>query len=159
MKGPIPLIFGILLSLPAAAFTLDFSSDVGASIPPDLTVNVFGYGDVEFSAGFGSVLEVGNKFQNDDGSAAASLQMVGGDTVNITFLGTQPLNVDFDFVGVGVGEVFQTFQTGPQSYFVALQSSANGAGIASVSFNVVPEPSTALLSLVGAFALALRRRR
>jgi MYXO-CTERM domain-containing protein len=44
-------------------------------------------------------------------------------------------------------------------YLAALQGSGDGAGMLSVSFNAVPEPSVAMLGLLGAFGLLIRRRR
>ncbi|HVJ46644.1 MAG TPA: PEP-CTERM sorting domain-containing protein [Luteolibacter sp.] len=146
------------------AFTLDFASSVGSTIPSTLIVNVPGYGDVSFSAGFNAVqgitsaLEVGTDF-----FGAPSLQFDNGDTVYVNFLGTLPSDVSFEQVAISTGtnEEFIVLQTGSNEFIVSLQNSGNGAGILAANFNAaqVPEPSASLLGLVGLTGLVIRRRR
>jgi hypothetical protein len=73
------------------------------------------------------------------------------------------LNVDFDFVGVSAGENFvvQKDLFTPQAFLVTLQGSGNGAGLYAVSWTAecVPEPASAMLGLLGAMILVIRRRR
>ena len=164
MKRHITLAAVALSALPSSAFTLNFNDHLGATVPPGLTVEVPGYGDVGFRAGFSSDLKVGSSHNPDNGATAASLQFMKGDSVHITFLGPRPLSVDFDFVGLSSGEAFRVLQTGSGSYFVILQGSGDGAGLTTASFRThpetrVPEPGTSLLSLLGAVGLAIRRRR
>jgi len=146
------------------AFTLDFVGYEGTTLPANpLVIFVPGYGDVRFDAGNGSTLVVDSAYQNDNGSAAPSLSFNERDALKVTFLGAQPLNVDFDFVGVSAGENF-TVQPDlfvAQSYLINLQGSGDGAGLHAISWKqqAVPEPSSALLGLIGSAALLLRRRR
>lgn len=143
------------------AFTLDFASSVGTTVP--MTINVPGYGDVAFTKGFSSAsdLNVGTSF-----FGAPSLQFDNNDCVNVTFLGALPSGFGFDAVGLtsggtGGSENFVWLQTGANQYAIQLQNSTDGAGIASISFSAdsVPEPSTSLLGLVGLTGLVIRRRR
>jgi hypothetical protein len=146
------------------AFTLDFVGYEGTTLPANpLVIFVPGYGDVRFDAGNGSTLVVDSAYQNANGSAAPSLSFNERDALKVTFLGAQPLKVDFDFVGVSAGENF-TVQPDlfvAQSYLVNLQGSGDGAGLYAISWQqqAVPEPSSALLGLIGSAALLLRRRR
>jgi MYXO-CTERM domain-containing protein len=145
------------------AFSLDFASSVGSSIPSTLIVNVPGYGDVSFTAGFNPIqgaassLEVGTNF-----FGAPSLQFDNGDTVYVSFLGSLPSNVQFDQIAVSTdGEKFIVLQTGANEFVVSLQDSNNGAGIGAVNFTAdsVPEPSASLLGVLGLTGLVVRRRR
>ncbi|BCU78451.1 hypothetical protein [Luteolibacter sp. LG18] len=144
------------------AFTLDFVGYEGSTLPPNpLVINVPGYGDVRFDAANGSSLVVNNAYQNDNGSAAPSLSFDQGEALQVTFLGAQPLNVDFDFVGVSSGESF-TVQPDlfvSQSYIINLQGSGDGAGLYAISWTQVPEPTSAMLGVIGSMVLVLRRRR
>ena len=49
----------------------------------------------------------------------------------------------------------------PQAYLVTLQGGGDGAGLYAISWNTeaVPEPTSALLGLVGGAIFAFRRRR
>lgn len=144
----------------AHAFTLDFVGVNGANLPPSpLVISVFGYGEVSFAPGFGtSALEVGNQYQNDAGTVRTSLEMDANESIVVTFLGADPLNVDFDIIGLGVGESVGLVQLSSTSFIVSAQG-GDGAGLQSVSWGAVPEPSSALLGAAGALILTLRRRR
>jgi hypothetical protein len=145
------------------AFTLDFIGYEGTTLPDSpLVINVPGYGDVSFAAAPGTIAQVDSAFQNDDGSAAPSLSMDQGEAIVVTFLGNQPLNVNFDFVGVGSGEYFivQEDALNNQSFLVSLNGvKADGAGIYGISWSQVPEPSSAMLGALGTALLVIRRRR
>jgi len=164
MKTTIALAIASLCGLTAvsSAFTLDFVGYDGTTLPPNpLVINVPGYGDVRFDAGTGSSLVVNSAYQNDNGSAAPSLSFDQGDALQVTFLGKQPLHVDFDFVGVSPGESFNVqpdlFKS--QTYLLNLQGAGDGAGLYAISWTQVPEPSSALLGVLGTSILVLRRRR
>lgn len=165
MKNSIALAIACLCGSMAAsnAFTLDFIGYEGTTLPDSpLVINIPGYGDVSFAAVPGTVAQVDNAYQNDDGSAAPSLSMDQGETIAVTFLGNQPLNVNFDFVGVGTGEYFvvQEDALNSQTFLVTLNGvNADGAGIYGISWTQVPEPSSALLGALGTALLVLRRRR
>ena len=146
----------------SSAFTLDFVGYDGATLPNNpLVIFVPGYGDVRFDAANGSSLVVNSAYQNDNGSAAPSLSFDQGDALQVTFLGAQPLNVDFDFVGVTAGESFtvQPDLFASQSYILNLQGSGDGAGLFAISWTQVPEPASAMLGALGSALLVLRRRR
>lgn len=145
-----------------SAFTLDFVGYDGTTLPNNpLVIFVPGYGDVRFDAGNGSSLVVNSAYQNDDGSAAPSLSFDEGEALQVTFLGAQPLKVDFDFVGVSPGENFtaQPDLFGNQSYIINLQGGGDGAGLYAISWTQVPEPASAMLGVIGSALLVLRRRR
>lgn len=167
MKTKIALAMALFCGPTAVsnAFTLDFVGYEGTTLPPNpLVIFVPGYGDVRFDAANGSTLVVDSAYQNDNGSAAPSLSFTERDALKVTFLGAQPLKVDFDFVGVSAGETFtvQPSLFEAQSYLINLQGSGDGAGLYAISWQqqqTVPEPSSALLGLIGSAALVLRRRR
>lgn len=164
MKTKLPLIAALSCGMCAtgSAFTLDFVGLLGTSLPPNpLTITIPGYGDVNFAAGNGSTLVINDAYENDNGFGAPSLSFDQNEVVLVTFKGLKPLNVDFDFVGVSVGESF-TVQADPfvdQAFLVNLQGSGDGAGIYQISWNAVPEPTTSLLGAMGCALLVLRRRR
>jgi hypothetical protein len=166
MKMKIASAMALFCGLTAVsnAFTLDFVGYEGTTLPANpLVIFVPGYGDVRFDAANGSTLVVDAAYQNDDGSAAPSLSFGERDALKVTFLGAEPLKVDFDFVGVSAGENFTVqpalFET--QSFLINLQGSGDGAGLYAISWQqqAVPEPSSALLGVLGTAALVLRRRR
>lgn len=158
MKCLLSSVF-LISAFHANAFTLDFVGVNGATLPPSpLVINVFGYGEVSFAPGFGSALEVGNQYQNDAGTVRTSLEMDANESIVVTFLGADPLNVDFDIIGLGVGESVGLVQLSSTSFIVSAQG-GDGAGLQSVSWGAVPEPSSAFLGSAGALLLALRRRR
>ena len=73
------------------------------------------------------------------------------------------MKIDFDFVGVGLGEDFALAQIDAQNFTIGFTSDAGAsidpqAGLRAISFDAVPEPSSALLSSLAALGL-LRRRR
>lgn len=145
----------------ASAFTLNFGSVAPGPIPSPLVVNIPGYGDVSFVAGFNAVTsttsapEVGTSF-----FGATSLQFADGDTVHITFLGGVPDSITPDSIAlsIGTGEEF-ILSGGGTDYTITLFNSPDGAGLTSIAFDAVPEPSAAALGLLGAAGVLLRRRR
>lgn len=150
------------------AFTIDFNglvvphlTTVDASTP--LVINVAGYGDVKFEVGPASadILVVDTNHSNDGGTTFQnSLELDPGETVLVTFLGPQAINVDFDIIGINDGESANPVPVGFSGDEYQLDAiGGNGVGIAAISWNVVPEPSSGLLVLVGVSALMLRRRR
>lgn len=162
------------MSLSASALSQAFTIDFNALVVPSgttitaatpLTVDVAGYGDVKFEVGGSDVVQVGNTYQNDAGTTIVnSLEMDAGDTVLVTFLGPEALNVDFDIAGLTPGEEsVQITQHAILTFEFQVNTIGNpgsdGAGIAAVSWTAVPEPSSALLGMLGVGALVLRRRR
>lgn len=167
MKMKTPLLLAALAAgFPAisSGFTLDAVGydGTGLSLNP-VSVFVPGYGELIFEAAVGSSLVVNSAYQNDNGFGGPSLNFDQNDAIRITFTGAEPLNVDFDFVGVSAGESFvvQKDLFTPQSFLVTLQGGGDGAGLYAISWNTqaVPEPASALLGLIGITVFAFRRRR
>ena len=169
MKKIIPLAAALIAISTSVgnAFTLDaVGYEDGVLSGSPVSIFVPGYGVLVFEAATGSSLVVNDAYLNDNGCGAPSLSFDQNEAVKVTFNGAQPLNVDFDFVGVSAGEKFdvQTLTDGlftPQAYLVTLQGSGDGAGLYSISWNTecVPEPTSAMLGMFGALAFILRRRR
>ncbi|MGJ8697878.1 MAG: PEP-CTERM sorting domain-containing protein [Verrucomicrobiaceae bacterium] len=180
-------------STTAHAFTVDFSSHLGSSTtyilgdldpgPPSLVpivVNVPGYGDVEFqilrSVDSGPQLSgesyrstVTTEFTNEAPEPIPALGFSDQTRVEVTFKGDLPINIDFDYVGVGLGEDFALSNgTPPDGNHIVIDFSSiagptpsggpNQAGLRSISFEAVPEPSSALLGGIALLGL-LRRKR
>lgn len=166
MKLTTPLVAALLAGMPAisSAFTLDAVGYGGSelSLNPQ-SVFVPGYGELIFEAAVGSALVVNSAYENDNGFGAPSLSFDENEAVKITFNGLDPLNVDFDFVGVSAGENFvvQKDLFTPNAFLVTLQGSGDGAGLYAISWNTeaVPEPTSAMLGLIGTAIFAFRRRR
>lgn len=166
MKMKIPLIAALAAGMPviSSGFTLDavgYSGDE-LSLNP-VSVLVPGYGELIFEAAVGSALVVNSAYQNDNGFGGPSLNFDQNDAIKITFNGLEPLNVDFDFVGVSAGESFvvQKDLFTPQAFLVTLQGGGDGAGLYAISWKTqaIPEPTSALLGLIGTAVFTFRRRR
>lgn len=166
MKMKLPLLAALVAGLPMAssAFTLDAVGYEGAelSLSP-LSIFVPGYGFVIFEAVPGSTLVVNSAYENDNGFGGPSLSFDQNDAVKITFGGLEPLNTDFDFVGLSTGEIFDVQEDlfTPQTFLVALRGGGDGAGLYAVSWETecIPEPTSAMLGLIGTAVFAFRRRR
>ncbi len=144
------------------AFTLDAVGYAGGTLEQTpFSVFIPGYGELVFEAVTGSSLVVNSAYQNDNGFGGPSLSFDENESVKITFVGPEPLNVDFDFVGQSAGESFVIEKDvfTPQAFVVSLKGGGDGAGLYAVSWNAVPEPASATLGLLGAAMLVLRRRR
>ena len=140
-------------------FTLDFVADVGANLPPDLVINVPGYGNVQFTPLAGSTLVVGTTYQTG-GVPTPTLQFDSGEIVQVTFLALTPSSLAFDFLDVSPGEsTFVNTTADPKVFTVQLSGSGDGAGLQQITFTAVPETSAATLGLLGSGLLMLRRRR
>ena len=170
MKTKLPLIAATYCGLCAvgSAFTLDFLSvPTGTPIPPSLTINVPGYGDVRFDTIGNSILIVDDRYENDSPgqTSSPSLNFDSGESVKVTFLGLEPIDVEFDWVGVNAGEFFIAAPgLSPNEFVITLNGSTtpaanNGAGLYEIGFNQVPEPSASLLGVLGATMLLIRRKR
>jgi len=160
MKTKLPLIAALYCGLSSigSAFTLDFSGLSLGTLAP-FTINVPGYGDVNFSPGLGSALTI----EEFAPGATKAISFDKNESVIVTFLGAEPINVANEYIGVGIGEFF-TFDlagTDPNVFLVTLNGTGQtaNAGLQSVIFEQVPEPSTSLLGALGTALLVLRRRR
>jgi hypothetical protein len=145
-----------------SAFTLDAVGYEGGTLENNpFSIFVPGYGELVFEAVNGSSLVVNSAYQNDNGFGGPSLSFDENEIVKVTFNGAEPLNVDFDFVGQSAGESFviEKDLLTPQAFLVTLRGQGDGAGLYAMSWNTVPEPSSAALGILGTAILVLRRRR
>lgn len=163
MKIKYPLVAALLIGMQAvsSAFTLDIATYQGPLSSTPASINVPFYGEVSFEWGAGSNLVINSDYQNDNGFGGPSLNFDNGESLKVTFNGAAPLNVNFDFVGVSVGEYFavSTDLINPQAYNITFNGAGDGAGLYAVSWNTVPEPTSAMLGLLGGAFFAFRRRR
>ncbi|MGJ8696994.1 MAG: hypothetical protein ACSHYF_11805 [Verrucomicrobiaceae bacterium] len=181
----------------ASAFTVDFSQHLGATtryigpglappgspVPPatitPIIVNVPGYGDIEFQVEFSNDLgpkvsvenyhaTVTQEFTNQSPDPINALAFSHQTKVSMSFKGSTPVDIDFDFVGVGLGEEFDLVKVDDHNGTIEFSSIAglidptkgegNQAGLRSVSFNAVPEPTSALFGSLALLGLLSRRR-
>jgi len=167
MKMKLPLLLAaIALGMPAIsnAFTLDAVGYGGSELALNpQSVFVPGYGELIFEALPGSALVVNSAYENDNGFGGPSLNFDQNESIRVTFAGLEPLNVDFDFVGVSAGEGFTIERDlfTPQAFILTLNGAGDGAGLYAISWNTqaVPEPSSAMLGLLAGSFFAFRRRR
>ncbi len=144
------------------AFTLDAVGYEGGVLNQNpFSIFVPGYGELVFEAGPNSSLVVNSAYENDNGFGGPSLSFDQDESVKVTFNGPEPLNVDFDFVGQSAGESFVIEKDlfTPQAFLVTLKGQGDGAGLYAMSWNAIPEPTSAALGLLGSAMLVLRRRR
>jgi hypothetical protein len=153
MKLTLSAALLVAASATSHAFTFNFSGYEGSELPPTvIEAPVPGYGTVRF---------VDNTHQNSDGSGAPSLSFQTNESVKVTFIGLNPKDVNFDFVGVSTGEYFVTEldPVTPQAYIVTMRGVSGNAGLYAVDWNQIPEPSSALLGVLAGAVCVLRRRR
>ena len=150
----------------AQAFTIDFKALVvplGTTVTSGspLTINVSGYGDVRFEVGGSDSLVVGTTHSNDGGTTFQnSLELDPGERVLVTFLGPQAMNVNFDIIGIDSDETATPIEIGFSGDEFQLDAiGGNGVGIAAISWDAIPEPSSSLLVLMGVGTLLFRRSR
>lgn len=159
MKTKLPLIAALYCGLCSvgSAFTLDFSGlNVGDTLPQ--TIFVPGYGSVSFAATNGT-LEI-KKFAP---GAQNAIAFDFAESISITFNNAVPINVTNQYIGVNPGESFAFLPDAidPKVFSLTMAgaSPSGAAGLQSVVFDQVPEPSTSLLGAMGVALLVVRRRR
>ncbi len=158
MKTKLPLIAALYCGLSAvgSAFTLDFSGlNVGDALPQ--TINVPGYGTVSFAPTNGSL-----SIQQFAPGAEKAIAFDFADAISITFNNAIPINVTNQYIGVNPGEsfIFLPDAVDPKVFSLSMGGvSTSQAGLQSVVFDAVPEPSTSLLGAMGVALLVIRRRR
>ena len=150
------------------------------------TVTVDNYGTVTFTnitPNTESSIAIGNNFLDNDGNNVKSLELEGmgvdeetpieAEVIMVTFNGAEVTNAQAVFAGnsanpFDVGIFIQdSDDDGPLSgpvdgaYYAATIGApgSDGVGLQSISWDVVPEPSSAALGALGMSMILLRRRR
>jgi hypothetical protein len=163
MKLKTAFVAALLGMAPAigGAFTLDAVGYEGGVLSQNpFSIFIPGYGELVFEAVGDSSLVVDSAYQNDNGFGGPALSFDQDEAVKITFNGPEPLKVDFDFVGQSAGESFVIEnELSSQVFTVTLRGQGDGAGLYAMSWNAIPEPSSAALGLIGSMMLVFRRRR
>lgn len=158
-------------SLSASAFSVDFNDLVGQTIQNPAAAGelnrfeilVPGYGSVTILANSGKTLALGQSFSNDT-TTINSLEFDDEDSVTVRFNGPTAINIDFDYVGFSFGDDFDVIAVANPSmdtdYIIQFETTLQdgSAALREISFDAVPEPSTALLCGLSLLGL-LRRRR
>lgn len=107
------------------------------------------------------------EFTNQSNDPIPALAVSDQTEIQITFIGSVPFDIDFDFVSVSLGEDFTLGKIDDNTYTARFSSAAgpifigndpNQAGLSSISFNAVSEPSSELLSGIALLGLLKRRR-
>lgn len=150
----------------ASAFSLDFDGLSGTQLDSGspLTFNIPGYGTVLIEVASTEILDVNSDFSIPGDGITEALEFDDGEAIQITFNNAAPSNVAFAYVGVDVGtEDFDSnVVNAPFVYSLEFDSTAqptNTAGLKSITWTAVPEPSSAMLAVLGGLGLATRRRR
>jgi len=135
----------------------------------DLVVKVVGYGDVTFSyigANQLGAVESGTQYAGQFGEPpASSLEFGFGDVVQVTFEGSTDFSTDPFFAVAGVNsndlnrQDVSTEKDGSVWNLTYAGAENTGAGLVSVTWDAVPEPSSAALGALGMSMILLRRRR
>jgi hypothetical protein len=153
------VIFTLLAAfcVQAQAYTLDFIGYNGSSIvaPATLNIPVPGYGTVVLSTLPGQTLSINNTF------GAVAVNMDPTETLVVTFVGDPITGGSFDMIGLNLDSSDGLVVTpiSSNTYQFVMGASGDGAGLRSISWEAVPEPSTTLFGAFSVLALAARRRR
>jgi hypothetical protein len=141
----------------AQAFTLDFTANNGTNITSGspLTIFVPGYGNVIFSTIGAQVLSINTSYPT-----GVTIAIQPSEVLLVNFAGAYaPSDIEFGFNGLGFSDGLDISIVNSTTVQLAMGSGGNGAGLRDVTFTAIPEPSTAVLGVIGTMALALRRRR
>lgn len=176
------------LTVSQAFYTIDFNAlvptgefSIGDTISSnaELDIEVDGYGTVTFLNNSNStvgdnVLVIGEKYSNGEGSTS-SLEMESGESVTVIFKGDTVTNVQAGFAGASATPFFDTgaliaveegvtytamtidVATITQQYGDS-DGVGDGVGLEFITWNVVPEPSSAALGAIGLSMILFRRR-
>lgn len=171
MKPKIPLATAaaiIGLSAMCGAFTLDAVGYEGGELSPNpYSVLVPGYGELIFETAVGTPVVISSGYGNTSETELPVVRFDEEDAIRITFNGLAITNVNFYFAGLSFNEGFEVRNLTksdlftPQAFLITLKGSGDGADLHAITWNTqsVPEPSSALLGMMGAAGMMLRRKR
>ena len=163
------------------AFTIDFNaisyeSLIGESLNQNdtLEIHVQDYGTVKFintsaTTTTNNIVEIGDAYSNDE-SSVNSLQLEIGEQITVIFCGDQVTDFGYIFQGSNLNPwdmgMFSIEEEGVAYNAIAIDASylygdqgADGVGLQSITWDVVPEPSSAALGAIGMSMILLRRRK
>lgn len=166
------------------AFTIDFNaisyeSLIGESLNQNDTweIHVQDYGTVKFTntsatTTTNNIVEIGDAYSNDE-SSVNSLQLEIGEEITVIFCGDQVTDFGYIFQGSELNPwdmgMFSIVEEGVEYNAIAIDASyfpnlygdqgADGVGLQSITWDVVPEPSSAALGAIGMSMILLRRRK
>jgi hypothetical protein len=184
LKSTLVAMFSLAtLTVSQAFYTIDFNAlvptgefSIGDTISSnaELDIEVDGYGTVTFLNNSNStvgdnVLVIGETYTNGEGSTS-SLEMESGESVTVIFKGDTVTNVQAGFAGasatpfdtgalIAVEEgVTYTAMTIDVATITQQYGGSDGVGLEFITWNVVPEPSSAALGAIGLTMILFRRR-
>lgn len=149
----------VVLQSMAVGFTLDAVGYDGGGLASDpVSVHVAGYGELVFEAAVDSALVVGSGYPNDPCMELAELSFDPDEAVGIVFKGADRMDTDFKGAGLAVRETSRSGIKTPTSPANPVDFNGDmGEGLKTVG--PVPEPTAALIGLIGGALLILRRLR
>lgn len=153
------VIFSLLavFCVQAQAYTLDFIGYNGSSIvaPATLNVPVPGYGTVVLSTLPGQTLTINNTY------GAIAVNIDPSETLVVSFFGDPITSGSFEMIGLNLDNSDGLVVTpiSSNTYQFVMGAGGDGAGLRSISWQAIPEPSTTLFGALSFLALAARRRR
>lgn len=182
IKTSLIAAFSLAAVTTSQAFNIDFNTitvaDAPIGVSESFTVNVADYGTVTFtniSEITGSSLAIDSNYSDNDGNSVNSLELNTFEIVQVTFNGAEVINAQAVFAGnsanpFDVGLFVVGGQQGDEvplgdlpagSYYAYAFGSegSDGVGLQSISWDVVPEPSSAALGALGMSMILLRRRK
>lgn len=157
------LVIAIGLSGLANSFTLDAVGYAGSELALNpASILVSGYGELVFEAKSGSALVVNCAYQNTPGIGVQNLRFDPSDAVKITSTGVESLKMNMPSTAEERYDCHpQIDLIAPTAFVSALQD--DGEHVNSDSGEKVgvqiPEPTTAILGLIGCVVLGICRRR
>ena len=189
LKSTLIAAFSAAAMATSHAFNIDFNAITVTDAPigqgESFTVTVENYGTVtftNFSTDPNSSITIGNNFLGNDGNYVNSLELEGpvvsdapfeSEIIQVTFNGAEVTNAQAVFAGnsgnpfdVGIfiqgGSGEDPFEGPLDGDYYALMigfEGSDGVGLQSISWDVVPEPSSAALGARGMSMILFRRRR
>lgn len=156
--------------VPSGEFNVGDTINSGSSID----IEVDGYGTVTFQNNSSSStadndLVIGDTYSNGEGSIN-SLEMESGESVTVIFKGDAVTDVQAGFAGASASPfdtgaltveeegVTYTAMTIDVTTLSQEWAGADGVGLEFITWNVIPEPSSAALGAIGLSMILFRRR-